>query len=88
MDTITDLTFRNPLVLSLFAGIPLALVFLVWRDRRRRSLANRFASERIRGVLNPGRRIRPVMVVVGLALAVGALAGPRYGFTMRTIPGL
>lgn len=85
MDAAAGLTFRSPDLLWLLAAVPVVALFLWLRERTRQRWANRFAAERLRGVSNPIRWTRPVFLTLGLTLAVIALAGPRYGFTMRTI---
>jgi Ca-activated chloride channel family protein len=77
-------TFRETALLWLLALVPLALAFLVARERHRARLARRFVAERLRGVTNALRPLRPWIVGVALALALVALAGPRAGF--RIVP--
>lgn len=78
------LTFRSiPILLGALA-VPLLLAFLVAREHHRIRLARRFISERLRGVANPARALRPYVLAAGLLAATIALAGPRMGFT--TIP--
>lgn len=76
--------FRAPQLLWLLALIPLALLFLVSRERHRARLARRFVAERLRGLTNALRPSRPWLLGGALALALVALAGPRFGF--RTVP--
>jgi Ca-activated chloride channel homolog len=73
-------TFRDLRWLWLLAAIPFAALFLLSRERIRERLARRFVSERLRGIDNPARPLRPWLVAIGLALAVFALAGPSRGF--------
>jgi Ca-activated chloride channel family protein len=75
-------TFRDTEVLWLLALVPVALLFFVLRERVRTRIAGLFASERLRGVSNPARAVRPWVLVVGLAAALVALAGPYAGFTL------
>jgi Ca-activated chloride channel family protein len=79
------MTFRNATLLWFLAAMPLALGFLLLRERFRRSVANRFTSERIRGLSNPWRALRPWLLGLALAAAVVALAGPYAGFTVVPI---
>ena len=79
------MTFRVNALLWLLALVPLALLFLVTRERTRIRVARRFASERLRGVTNPARALRPWLLAVGIALAIVALAGPYSGFTLIPI---
>lgn len=85
MDAAAGLTFRQPELLWLLAAAPLAALFLWTRERIRRSRANRFASERLRGVWNPARSLRPLFLLLGLVAAALSLAGPQYGFTLRAV---
>ena len=78
------MTFRAPMLLFLLGIVPPALLFLLARERRRETLARRFISERLRGVSNPLRSMRPWLLALALAAAVIAAAGPRFGFT--TVP--
>lgn len=79
MDAIAGLTFRNPAVLWWTAAALAALAFLLRREKLRRELADRFVSERLRGVSNRLRLARPAFLSVGAALAIIAIAGPRAG---------
>ena len=76
--------FRDVRWLWLLAALPLALLFLVSRERLRERFARRFVAERLRGVTNATRRLRPWLAGFALALAVVALAGPSIGFV--TLP--
>lgn len=75
------MSFRSLNVLWLLALVPLALLFLVTRERARTRLARLFASERLRGTAHPVRTLRPWLLGIALALALLALAGPYAGFT-------
>lgn len=86
MDALGSLSFARPWMFWLLAALPVVLVLLIWRESVRRSRANRFVSERLRGVGFPARILRPILLGCGLALAVVALAGPRYGWTVREVP--
>lgn len=79
------MTFRSNDLLWLLAIVPVALVFLVARERLRTRIARRFASERLRGVSNPARMLRPWVLALGLAAAFFALAGPYAGFKLIEI---
>ncbi|MCU1349290.1 MAG: hypothetical protein JWO56_2320, partial [Acidobacteria bacterium] len=78
-------TFRALSLLWLLALVPFALAFLVARERHRARLARRFVAERLRGVANVLRPLRPWILGIALALALVALAGPRRGFTTMPI---
>lgn len=69
-------------VLWLLAAVPLALVFLVTRERARTRLARLFASERLRGDAPLLRTLRPWLLGAALALSLLSLAGPYAGFTL------
>lgn len=85
MDAFARLTFGTPSVLwGLVLLIPAAM-FLRQRERRRRKLANRFVSERMRGELLPARSLRPSLLTLGAAMLIVALAGPQYGASEQTI---
>jgi Ca-activated chloride channel homolog len=74
--------FRSPQLLWLLAAVPVAFLFFLARERRRTSAARRFVSERLRGVANPARVLRPALLALSLAGAVVAVAGPQRGFTV------
>ena len=78
------ISFRVPQMLWLAVVVPLALIFFLARERQRIRIARRFVSERLRGVANPLRSLRPWLVALSLLGCVFALAGPEAGF--RTIP--
>lgn len=79
------MSFRNVTMLWMIAAVPLALVFLVVRERARDRVARRVASERLRGVANAARALRPWLLGIGIAAALLALAGPYAGFTLVPI---
>lgn len=74
------MSFRDLRWLWLLAAIPFAALLLVSRERMRERLARRFVAERLRGVFNPARALRPWLLAAGLALTLFALAGPSRGF--------
>lgn len=76
------MTFRVLPMLWLLAVIPLAVWFFVARERTRARVARQFASERLRGVSNPARPLRPWVLGLALAGAIVALAGPYSGYTL------
>ena len=78
------ITFRLPHALWLTLLIPLALIFFLARERQRVRIARRFVSERLRGVANPLRSLRPWLAAVALLGCVIALADPEAGF--RVVP--
>lgn len=78
-------TFGRGVLLWLLLAAPLALVLLAARERMRSRLAQRFVSERLRGVANTARVLRPWLLALALAMAVLALAEPRRGFTVVPI---
>jgi len=77
--------FRSVTMLWMIAAVPLALMFLVMRERTRTRIARRFASERLRGAANGARALRPWLVALGLMAALVAFAGPYAGFAMVPI---
>lgn len=79
------MSFRSMDLLWLLAIVPFALVFLLTRERLRTRIARRFASERLRGVSNPARVLRPWLIALALLSALLALAGPSAGFTLVPI---
>jgi Ca-activated chloride channel family protein len=78
-------TFADTRFLWLLAIVPLAIPFLLTSERSRAALARRFISERLRGVANPARKLRPWLLGAALAMLVAALAGPRLGFATMPI---
>lgn len=78
------MTFRSPLWLWLAAAAPLALVFFLARERARALAARRLTSDRLRGVSNPARPLRPFVLALAIVAAAVALAGPQFGFV--TVP--
>jgi Ca-activated chloride channel family protein len=81
---VSAISFRLPQMLWLAMLVPLALIFFIARERQRIRIARQFVSERLRGVANPLRSLRPWLVALSLLGCVLALAGPEAGF--RTIP--
>lgn len=79
------MSFRSMNLLWLLALVPIALAFLLTRERLRTRIARRFASERLRGVSNPSRVLRPWLLALALLAALIALAGPYAGFTLVPI---
>ena len=79
------MSFRFLPLLWLLAAVPLALAFLLARERTRTRIARRFASERLRGAGWPARALRPWVIAAGVALALLALAGPYAGYTLVPI---
>ncbi|MDQ3281034.1 MAG: VWA domain-containing protein [Acidobacteriota bacterium] len=74
------MTFRNISLLWLLAAMPFVIAFFVARERLRTRIARRFTSERLRGVAQPQRSIRPWLLGLALICACLALAGPYAGF--------
>ncbi|HEX8619324.1 MAG TPA: VWA domain-containing protein [Thermoanaerobaculia bacterium] len=79
------MSFRSVSLLWLLALVPVALLFLLARERMRTRIARRFASERLRGVTFPARALRPWLLTLAFALALLALAGPYAGYTLVPI---
>lgn len=80
----TAVSFANPRLLWIALAVPLALLFFAARERRRTAVARRFVSERLRGVSNPARALRPWLAALALLACVVALAQPQAGF--RVVP--
>jgi len=80
----TAFTFRAPAILWLALLVPFALAFFLVRERTRVRVARRFVSERLRGIANPARGLRPWFAALALLACVVALAGPEAGF--RVVP--
>jgi Ca-activated chloride channel family protein len=78
----TVITFADPHLLWLALLVPVALLFFVVRERQRTAAARRFVSERLRGVANPARVLRPFLLGLALLAGVVAVAGPQRGFTV------
>ena len=68
MVSLAGLEFARPIVLWGLVAVPLLAVFLVVREKLRRKLANRFVSERLRGVWNPARPLRPFALSIAFLL--------------------
>lgn len=79
------ITFRDPSLLWLLLAVPVIVWFCVAMERRRSQVGRRFVSERLRGVANPLRILRPWMLGLAALFAVVALAGPEAGFTVKSI---
>ncbi len=82
--------WRQPGMLWCLALVPLAALFYVWALRRRQEALERFAEARLLPTLAPDRdlrrhRWRAGMLVTVLALAIVALAGPRWGFQWEEV---
>jgi Ca-activated chloride channel family protein len=78
------ITFHSMDFLWLLMLVPLAFLFFLSRERSRVRIARRFLSERLRGVRNPLRFLRPPLLALTLLGCVLALAGPEAGF--RVVP--
>lgn len=85
MVPIGGLSFRDPSILWMAVLIPFLLLLLIAKERRRKSLSARFVSERLRGTSNLARPSRPAFLSLAFVLALGALAGPQYGYEMRPV---
>ncbi|HUF16459.1 MAG TPA: VWA domain-containing protein [Thermoanaerobaculia bacterium] len=86
MVEIAGVSFRDPVWLWVaLAAIPLTAG--LWRfEVTRRRLAERFVSERLRGRSNRFRAARPFLMGSGFLLAAVALAGPRFGQEIISVP--
>ena len=79
------MNFREPVWLWLVAAAPLVLLFLLARERQRINIARRFVSERLRGVANPARVLRPYLLTAAWIATALALAGPESGYTTMPV---
>jgi Ca-activated chloride channel homolog len=79
------MTFGAPRLLWLLALAPFAIALLAGAETARLAVARRFVSERLRGMANPARRLRPALLGMALVLLIVALAGPRIGFVAMPI---
>ena len=79
-----SIAFRLPQMLWMALAVPLAFIFFLARERRRVRIARRFVSDRLRGVANPIRTLRPWLTSLALLGCVIAMAGPEAGF--RVVP--
>ena len=79
------MTFGASRFLWLLVLAPFAIALLAGAETARRAVARRFISERLRGVANPARRLRPALLGIALVLLIVALAGPRMGFVAMPI---
>lgn len=82
------MSFRSAAPLWLASIVPLLLWLFVARERHRTAIARRFASERLRGVFNPARGVRPWLLSLALTAALLALAGPLAGYRLTPIVAL
>lgn len=74
------MSFRAPDVLWLLAAVPVVLLLLQARERRRREWAERFVASSLRPSPRWSvRLLRPLVLCVAATLALVALAGPRWG---------
>jgi len=86
MDALAGLTFATPERLWLLALVVALFLLLFRQEAVRRDAADRFVSERMRGISNGIRVVRPYVIALALASAVIASAGPRYGVELREAP--
>lgn len=79
------MTFRATSLLWLLIAVPPMAVLLVMREQVRQRIARRLVAERLRGMANGARAVRPAILVIALAAAIIAWAGPRRGFTVMPV---
>jgi Ca-activated chloride channel family protein len=77
---VSAIAFHSVRFLWLTLLLPLAVLFFIARERHGARVARRFVSERLRGVANPLRPLRPWLAALALLGCVIALAGPESGF--------
>ena len=82
----SGLSFHQPQWLwAAVAAMPVAA--LLWHfESKRKRLAERFVSERLRGSSNRWRWLRPLILGAAFVSAALALAGPRVGYETVEIP--
>jgi Ca-activated chloride channel homolog len=88
MDALAGLTFAAPERLWLLALVVPLFLLLVRQEGIRRDAADRFVSERMRGVSNGIRAVRPHVLSACAVLALLAAAGPRLGIELREAPAV
>lgn len=86
MDAPVGLTFAAAERLWLLALVVPLFFLLLRQEAARRDAADRFVSERMRGISNGIRSVRPYILFVALSLCVVAAAGPRLGVELREAP--
>ncbi|MBI4410944.1 MAG: VWA domain-containing protein [Deltaproteobacteria bacterium] len=74
----------------LFWLVPLAVVFSIWTARRRRQKTERLISPDLWPQMMPGfrparRRVKAVLVILGILFACIALLRPQWGYTLREV---
>ena len=84
------MSFGHPILFWLLALAPALALFLAWAFRARRRALEQFAApplaQRLADRVRPvARRWKAVLVVLGVTLAVLALAQPRWGFEWREV---
>ena len=80
------LSFHQPQWLwAAVAAVPAAALLWHYESKRRR-LAERFVSERLRGSSNGWRWLRPFILGAAFISAAVALAGPRIGYEIVEVP--
>jgi len=83
----SGLSFRAGWMVALALAVPLAAILFFRTERLRRELAERFVAARMRGGEARGRSLRPLVLAASLLAIVLASSGPRYGYSLRNIPG-
>jgi len=90
LEEIAVITFGAPGWFWVFLIIPLLVLVFARAERRARLRLRDFVSERLlpdlaRTVNHTRRKIRFACVLIGLALAITALAKPRWGYTYEDV---
>lgn len=86
MDAFAGLTFAAAERLWLLVLVVPLFLLLVRQESVRRDDADRFVSERVRGLSNGLRPARPYLITLALLTAVVAASGPRLGTELREAP--
>ena len=84
------MSWADPQALWLLALLPLAVAALMWSEARRRRATEQFGKA---GTIDPlitgrarwWRATRATLMIVGVALAIVAFAGPQYGSRTRVL---
>jgi len=86
------MNFTWPIMLILFAAVPLLVWYYLIQQRRRRSLAQNFGGMPMAGagLPSPGlrRHIPPLLFLLGLAFLILALARPQLTLSLPKVQGI
>jgi Ca-activated chloride channel family protein len=82
--------FGHPQILWFLLALPALMLFFWWASRARQRLLTQFIQARLLSALTVGvspvrRKIRFGCLLLAVALLIGALARPQYGFDLQKI---